>query len=63
MKNFAMLGKWHVHAPGYANEINAIPGCRISKVWDPDEEQANAWAQQLGCETASVEDILGDPSI
>ena len=21
MKNFAMLGKWHVHAPGYAREI------------------------------------------
>ena len=27
MKNFAMLGKWHVHAEGYANELCALPGC------------------------------------
>lgn len=63
MKNFAMLGRWHVHADGYAREINALEGCRIAKVWDPDEANAKAWAEALGCETASVEDILNDSSI
>lgn len=63
MKNFAMLGRWHVHADGYAREINALEDCRIAKVWDADEANAKAWAEQLGCEAASVEDILNDPSI
>ena len=63
MKNFAMLGRWHVHADGYAREINALEGCRIAKVWDADETNAKAWAEALGCEAASVEDILNDPSI
>ena len=35
MRNYAMLGKWHVHAEQYANEINRLEGCRIAKVWDP----------------------------
>lgn len=63
MKNFAMLGRWHVHADGYAREINALEDCRIAKVWDADEANAKAWAEQLGCEAASVEDILSDASI
>ena len=63
MKNFAMLGKWHVHAEGYAKELNQAPGCRVTKVWDPDEAVAKAWAESLGCEAASLEAILEDPSI
>lgn len=63
MKQFAMLGKWHVHAAGYAKELNSLPGCRVSKVWDPDAETAAAWAQELSCESASLEDILADPQI
>lgn len=63
MKNFAMLGRWHVHADGYAREINTLEGCRIAKVWDPDEANAKAWAEELGCEAASVADILNDTSI
>lgn len=63
MKNFAMLGKWHVHAAGYAQELNALPGCRVVKVWDQDEAQASQWAQELNCQSATVEDILGDASI
>lgn len=63
MKQFAMLGRWHVHADGYANEINTLPGCRISKVWDADEANAKAWAEELGCEAASVDSILSDPDI
>ena len=63
MKNFAILGRWHVHARDYARQISELPGCRISKVWDPDGENAKAWAESLGCEAASVEKILSDPSI
>ena len=63
MKKFAMLGKWHVHAPGYAREINKIPGCKVVKVWDPDAETAQKWAEELQCESASVENILSDPEI
>lgn len=63
MRQFAMLGKWHVHAPGYAREIGSLPGCRVSKVWDPDEEAARAWAQELSCRSASLEEILSDPEI
>ncbi|MBR6571704.1 MAG: Gfo/Idh/MocA family oxidoreductase [Clostridia bacterium] len=63
MKNFAILGKWHVHATDYAGQLNALPGCRISKVWDEDEGTVKAWAEHLGCEAASVDDILNDPSI
>ena len=63
MKQFAMLGKWHVHAPGYAREINALPGCRVAKVWDENAEEAEKWAQELNCQSASVEDILNDPAI
>ncbi|MBQ8088160.1 MAG: Gfo/Idh/MocA family oxidoreductase [Clostridia bacterium] len=63
MRNFAMLGKWHVHAPQYARELNELSGCRVSKVWDPDAEVAGIWAAELGCEAASVDDILNDPEI
>lgn len=65
MRKYAMLGKWHVHAEQYANEINALEGCQIAKVWDPCAETAKAWAEKLGggCVAASVEDILNDPEI
>lgn len=63
MKNFAMLGKWHVHADEYARGLNALPGCRVAKVWDPDGAKAAEWAEKLGCESASFDSILVDPSI
>ena len=63
MKNFAMLGRWHVHANGYANEINRTPGCKVVKVWDADGANAADWAAKLGCKAASVQEILTDPTI
>ena len=48
MKKFAMLGKWHVHAPGYAKELNSLPGCQVAAVWDPDQAIAEKWAAELG---------------
>ena len=49
MANVAMLGKWHVHAPGYAREAMKF-GASLKAVWDPDYEVAKAWAAELGCE-------------
>ena len=63
MRNYAMLGHWHVHAPQYAGEVNALEGCRIAKVWDPDEAAARAWAQELGAQAASLDGILSDETI
>ncbi len=63
MKKFASLGKWHVHAPQYADEVNHLEGCTIAKVWDPDPEVAKAWAKELDAEACSVQDILSDPEI
>ncbi len=63
MKKFAMLGKWHVHAEGYAKELMNTEGCAVVKVWDPDAAAANEWARSIGCESASVEEILADPEI
>ncbi len=63
MKYFAMLGKWHVHAEGYAEELNRVPNCRVKKVWDPNTDAANDWAKRLGCTAASADDILSDPEI
>lgn len=63
MKQFAMIGKWHVHAKGYAKEINETPDCRVKYVWDSDESIAAAWAEELACETATVDEILSDPQI
>lgn len=65
MRKYAMLGKWHVHAPQYADEINRLDGCCVARVWDPDEETARAWAKELGndCISSTVEEILADPEI
>lgn len=65
MRKYAMIGRWHVHADQYANEVNKVPGCMIAKVWDTDCENAKAWAAQLGngCVATTVDDILNDPEI
>lgn len=63
MKQFAMLGKWHVHAEGYADELNRIPDCQVKKVWDPDRARAENWAEKLKCAASSLEDILNDSEI
>lgn len=58
-----MLGKWHVHAEEYANILNSLPGCKVVKVWDEDDNTAKEWAKSLGCESASIDDILTDAEI
>lgn len=47
MLNVAMVSKWHVHAEGYAREINAQPDARVACVWDEDPARGRAWAADL----------------
>lgn len=44
----AMLSFWHVHAPGYAEQIRGAPDAEIRVVWDEDEERGKQWAERLG---------------
>lgn len=57
MANYAMLGKWHVHAPGYARDAMRFGGC-CKAVWDPDEAVAKNWAAELNCEAYTDLDAL-----
>ena len=48
MMRIAMLSSWHVHAPGYAREIQARSDARITAVWDEDPDRGRKWAADLG---------------
>src|SRR5690606_21017746 len=48
MVNVAMLSFWHVHAPGYAREVQDNPNARITVVWDEDPARGREWAEKLG---------------
>lgn len=48
MVNVAMLSFWHVHAPGYAREVQNNPNARITVVWDEDPARGREWAEKLG---------------
>ena len=49
MVNVAMISGWHVHAKGYAQEINNNANARVCAVWDEDEQRGKEWADELGC--------------
>lgn len=64
MLNIAVLSGWHVHAEGYAKELQAIPGVQVSTVWDDDEKRGRALAAVLGCAFEPVVDrVLADGRI
>jgi predicted dehydrogenase len=48
MLKVAMLSGWHVHAKGYANNINSFPDAKVTVVWDEEPERGKAWAEELG---------------
>lgn len=54
MANYAMLGKWHVHAPGYAREAKEYGGV-LKGVWDSDSKVGEEWAREL--ETEFIPDL------
>jgi 1,5-anhydro-D-fructose reductase (1,5-anhydro-D-mannitol-forming) len=48
MLRVGMLSGWHVHARGYAEELQNIPNVRIMAVWDELAERGKEWAAGLG---------------
>lgn len=44
----AVLGFWHVHADGYAQEAAEHPGTRVVAAWDPDPQRGREGAARLG---------------
>jgi 1,5-anhydro-D-fructose reductase (1,5-anhydro-D-mannitol-forming) len=50
MLRVAMLSYWHVHAPGYTNEIRSFPDTKITVVWDEIAERGREWAAKVGAE-------------
>jgi len=47
MIRIAMLSKWHVHAAGYASQIQKAEDAAITCVWDDDAARGQAWAKEL----------------
>lgn len=60
MLRVAMVSKWHVHAAGYANDINRFDDACVSCIWDEDSERGEAWAKQLNVPFESNYDKLLD---
>lgn len=49
MLKIAMVGAWHVHAGGYAKEINRFENAQVTCVWDNDTERGKAFAEEISC--------------
>jgi 1,5-anhydro-D-fructose reductase (1,5-anhydro-D-mannitol-forming) len=47
MLRVAMLSGWHVHAKGYAKELQSVEGVKITAVWDENLERGQQWAKEL----------------
>ncbi|MBQ7638442.1 MAG: Gfo/Idh/MocA family oxidoreductase [Clostridia bacterium] len=58
MTNIALVGTWHVHFNGYAGEIARDPRCRITALWDPDENAGSEAAKKYGCDFVADYDAL-----
>ena len=58
MINVALVGTWHVHFGGYADEIAADNRCRITVLWDDNEEKGRAAAEKYGCDFTSDYDAM-----
>lgn len=55
----AMLSFWHVHAPGYARQLQEIPDCQITAVWDERKERGREWSEKLGVPfVPDLDDVL-----
>lgn len=65
-----MVSGWHVHAKGYAKQLQEHPACEVVGVWDSDALWENgtakgkAWADELGCKFhKNYDDVLSDPDV
>lgn len=49
MLKVAMVGAWHVHAEGYAREINNSGKAEVTCIWDNDTERGKKFAEKFSC--------------
>ena len=47
MFKVAMLSGWHVHAKGYAQELNALNDVEVTTIWDNDQQRGSKWAEDI----------------
>lgn len=63
MAKIAMLGKWHVHAEGYAQNVRQY-GSKLLSIWDDDAARGSEWAARSGVPfEASLDAVLRNPEI
>ncbi|MDR3084994.1 MAG: Gfo/Idh/MocA family oxidoreductase [Christensenellaceae bacterium] len=55
MLKVGILSGWHVHARGYAKELEESGLVQIAALWDEDPSRGRAWAEELGAEF--IEDV------
>ena len=58
MLKAAMLSKWHVHAEGYAHELQNSGKVEIKAVWDEDAARGAEWAGRIGADFEADLDTL-----
>jgi len=64
MMNVAVISSWHVHAHGYANDLNKMEDVNLVAVWDEDAEVGAKWAAELGCRfEPDYDKLLADPDL
>lgn len=62
--NIAMISGWHVHARGYAKRVNAFEGCKVTAIYDENEERGKKWAEDIECTYYNnLDDVLNNPEI
>ena len=58
MLKVAMLSRWHVHAPGYARQLQARPDVKLTAVWDEEPDKGREFAASLGIDFEPDLDVL-----
>lgn len=53
MINVALIGTWHVHFGGYADQVAGNDKCKITALWDTDEAEGKKQAQKYECDFVS----------
>jgi len=48
MVSVGLISKWHVHAGGYAQQLQDDPNVNIAAVWDEIPARGEEWATELG---------------
>jgi 1,5-anhydro-D-fructose reductase (1,5-anhydro-D-mannitol-forming) len=64
MLRVAMLSGWHVHAKGYAKELQAISGVQLTAVWDENVQRGQQWAVEMKVDfEADLTTLLARPDV